>query len=95
MLGCLWLSAYGVGVLASRKSAVAGDRPRACLAMGGQERPDCRTRSDVRTLPREACKDLVVPVVRLAGEAGLVRVGTVAMEGTQRPGKAARPKARR
>ena len=62
--------------------ALACERPLAFIAMVGQERPDFRTLSDCRTLPLEACKDVFVPVVRLAGEAGLVRLGHVATDGT-------------
>ena len=59
MLVGLWLSASGVGVFARRQSAVACERTLAVLAMGGQERPDVRTLSDCRTLPREAFTDAV------------------------------------
>ena len=39
-------------------------------AIVGQDRPDFRTISDFRTLPLDAFKDVLVPVLRLAGEAG-------------------------
>ena len=51
------------------------------------------TLSDFRTLPLEACQDVFVPVVRLAGEAGWVRWGNVATDGTKRQGHASRHKA--
>ena len=93
MMVCLWLYAYGVGVFSSRKSAVACARPRACLAMVGQERPDVRPISDFRTLHLEAFQDVFVQVGRRAGEMGLGRLGNVATEGTQMQGNAARPQA--
>jgi hypothetical protein len=94
MLVCLLLSASGVGVLASRKSAWAGDRTLAVMASVGQERPDCRTSSDVRQQPLEAFTEVLVHVVRLAGEAGLGQWDSVSTDGPNIPGHAARPKAR-
>jgi hypothetical protein len=95
MMVCLWLEAYGVGVFASRKRAWACERPLACMAMVGQERPACRTISDGRQQHLEACKAVWVPVVRMAGDAGLVPWGHVSTEGTKIPGHAARHQARR
>ena len=94
MMVCLLLYAYCVGVLASRKSALACERHLAFIAIGGQERPDFRTSSDFRQLHLEAFKDIFVHVVRLAGEAGLVRLGNVAIDGTKMQGNASRHKAR-
>ncbi len=59
----------------------------------GQERPDFRTISDFRTLHLEACKDVLVQGVRLAGEAGLVQLGNVSTDGTKIQGHASRHKA--
>ena len=84
-----------MGVLSSRKSAWACERTLAFLAMVGQERPDCRTIRACRTLHLEACKDVFVHVVRLAGERGLVRWGNVATAGTKMQGHASRHKAMR
>ena len=63
------------------------------MAMVGQERPAFRTISACRTQPLEAFKDVCVPVVRLAGAAGLVQVGNVSTDGTNIQGKASRHKA--
>jgi len=90
---CLLLYAYSVGVCSSRTTALACERHLAFLAIVGQERPDFRTISDFRTLPVEACKDVLVQVVRLAGEAGLVKVGNVSTDGTKIQGHASRHKA--
>ena len=95
MMGCLWLYASCVGVFASRKIARAYERHLAFLAIGGTERPDFRTISDVRQQPLEACKDVLVHVVRLAGAAGLVKPGHVSTAGTNIQGHASRHKAMR
>ena len=59
----------------------------------GQDRPDFRTLSDGRKLHRAACKDVWVQVVRLAGEAGVVKLGHVSTDGTKIQGHASRHKA--
>jgi hypothetical protein len=82
-------------VFSSRTSALAGERHLAFLAIVGQERPDFRTISACRTLHLEAFKDVFVPVVRLAGELGLVRLGNVATDGTKMQGHASRHTAMR
>ena len=87
--------AYGVGGFASRKSALACERNLAFRAMVGQERPDFRTISDCRKLHLEACQDVFVHVVRLAGARGLVRLGNIATDGMQRQGNASRDQAMR
>ena len=84
-----------MGVFSSRTIALACERHLACIALVGPERPDFRTLSAVRTLQLEACKDVCVQVVRLAAEAGLVPLGTVATDGTTLQGNASRHKARR
>jgi transposase len=93
MMVCLLLSAYCVGVFSSRKIALACERTLAFLAIVGQDRPDFRTISDFRKLHLEAFKDVFVQVVRLAAEAGLVKLGNVATDGTKIQGNASRPKA--
>ena len=73
MMVGLWLYAYCVGVLSSRKLALACERTLAFIAIVGQARPDFRTLSDFRKLHLEAFKDVCVQVIRLAGAAGLVK----------------------
>jgi transposase len=94
MLVCLVLYASCVGVFSSRKIAWACERHLAFMAMVGQERPDFRTISDCRKPPLEPCKEVVVQVVRLAGEAGLEQLGNVATDGTKIQGNASRHTAR-
>jgi transposase len=93
MMVCLLLYAYSVGVFSSRKIALACERNLAFLAIVGQERPDFRTISDFRQWHLEAFKDIFVQVVRLAGEAGLVKLGNVSTDGTKIQGNASRHKA--
>jgi transposase len=93
MMVCLLLYAYCVGVFSSRKMALACERNLAFLAIVGQDRPDCRTISDFRKLHLEAFKDVCGQVVRLAAEAGLVKLGNVATDGTKIQGNASRHQA--
>ena len=93
MLVCLLLYAYCVGVFTSRKIAQACERNLAFLAIVGEERPDFRTLSDFRKQPLEAFAEVFVQVLRIAGEAGLVKLGNVSTDGTKVQGNASRHKA--
>ena len=93
MMVCLLLYAYCVGVFSSRKIALACERNLAFMAIVGEERPDFRTISDFRKLHLEAFKAVFVQVVRLAGEAGSVKLGNVSTDGTKIQGNASRHKA--
>ena len=93
MMVCLLLYAYCVGVFSSRQIALACERHLACMAIVGQERPDFRTISAFRKQQLEAFKAVFVQVVRLAGEAGLVKLGNVSTDGTKIQGNASRHKA--
>jgi transposase len=93
MMVCLLLYAYCVGVFSSRKIALACERNLAFMAIVGEERPDFRTIRDFRKLHLEAFKAVFVQVVRLAGEAGLVKLGNVSTDGTKIQGNASRHKA--
>jgi len=93
MLVCLWLYAYCVGVFSSRQIAGACERHLAFRAIVGQERPAFRTISAFRTQHLEAFTEVLVQVVRLAGEAGLVPLGNVSTDGTKMQGHASRHKA--
>src|SRR5881296_4118142 len=93
MMVCLLLYAYSVGVFSSRKIALACERNLAFIAIVGEDRPDFRTISDFRKLHLEAFTDVFVAVVRLAGKAGLVKLGNVSTDGTKIQGNASRHKA--
>jgi transposase len=93
MMTCLLLYAYGVGVFSSRKIAQACERNLAFLAIVGTDRPDFRTISLFRKTHLDAFADVFVQVLRLAHAAGLVRLGTIAVDGTKVQGNASRHKA--
>jgi transposase len=93
MMVCLLLYAYCVGVFSSRKIAQACERNLAFIAIVGQERPDFRTISDFRKLHLAAFTDVFVHVLRVAGEAGMVKLGNIATDGTKLQGNASRHKA--
>jgi transposase len=93
MMVCLLLYAYCVGVFSSRKIAQACERNLAFLAIVGEDRPDFRTISDFRKLHLAAFCDVFVQVLRIAGEAGLVKLGNVSTDGTKLQGNASRHKA--
>jgi transposase len=93
MMVCLLLYAYCVGVFSSRKIAQACERNLAFVAIVGEDRPDFRTLSDFRKLHLEAFRDVFVHVLRVAGEAGLVKLGNVSTDGTKIQGNASRHKA--
>src|SRR3954449_4610063 len=93
MMTCLLLYAYCVGVFSSRKIAQACERNLAFLAIVGPDRPDFRTISLFRKNHLDAFADVFVQVLRLAQAAGLVRLGTIAVDGTKLQGNASRHKA--
>src|SRR3954464_14763095 len=93
MMTCLLLYAYCVGVFSSRKIALACERNLAFLAIVGDDRPDFRTISLFRKTHLDAFAEVFVQVLRLAQAAGLVRLGTIAVDGTKVQGNASRHKA--
>jgi transposase len=93
LLVCLLVYAYCVGVYSSRKIAAACERNLAFLAIVGDDRPDFRTISDFRKGHLEVFADLFTQVLRLAAEAGLVRLGNLAFDGSKFLGQASRHKA--
>jgi transposase len=93
MMSCLLMYAYCVGVFSSRKIALACERNLAFIAIVGDERPDFRTISDFRKNHLEAFMGVFVQVLRLAKEAGLVKLGNVSTDGSKIQGNASRHKA--
>jgi len=93
MLVCLLLYSYCVGVYSSRKIAKACERNLAFLAIVGDDRPDFRTISDFRKGHLQLLAELFVQVLQLAAEAGMVRLGNVAFDGSKFTGQASRHKA--
>jgi transposase len=93
MLVCLLLYSYCVGVYSSRKIAQACERNLAFLAIVGDDRPDFRTISDFRKEHLHLLAELFVQVLKLAAEAGMVRLGNLAFDGSKFTGQASRHKA--
>src|SRR5437879_662265 len=93
MMTCLLLYAYCLGVFSSRKIAKACERNLAFLAIVGEERPDFRTISLFRKNHLEAFAGVFVQILLLAKAAGLIRLGTIAVDGTKVQGNASRHKA--
>ena len=84
---------YCLGVRSSRKIAqrLVEDVPFRVLAAGNQ--PDFRTISDFRKIHLEALEQLFQQVLRLALEAGALKLGRVAVDGTKMKANASKHKA--
>lgn len=93
MMVCLLLYSYCVGVFSSRKIALACERNLAFLAIVGSDRPNFRTISDFRKIHLAAFQDVFIEVLRLAAEAGMIKLGNVSIDGTKIQGNASRHKA--
>lgn len=85
--------AYATGVFSSRKIAkrLYEDVAFRVLAAGNQ--PAHRTISDFRAFHLKELSELFAQVVRLAREMGLVKLGTIAVDGTKVKASASRHKA--
>ncbi len=84
---------YCLGVRSSRKIAqrLVEDVPFRVLAAGNQ--PDFRTISDFRKIHLKALEQLFQQVLRLALEAGAMKLGRVALDGTKMKANASKHKA--
>jgi transposase len=93
MMVALLLYAYSQGVYSSRRIARGCEDRSDFAAVTGMQRPDFRTISDFRKRHGEALKGLFVQVLRLCREAGLVKLGHVALDGTKIKANASKHKA--
>jgi len=93
MMTALLLYAYCRGVYASRQIAIACEERVDFMALTGMQEPDFRTISDFRKLHRDALGGLFVQVLRLCREAGLAKLGHVALDGTKVKANASKHKA--
>lgn len=84
---------YATGTFSSRKLAAKLHEDVALRVLGADNYPAHRTLSDFRALHLEELATLFVQVVRLARECGLVKLGTVAVDGTKLKANASRHKA--
>lgn len=87
------LYAYATGVFSSRKIARKLHEDVAFRVLAADNFPAHRTLSDFRAVHLKALSELFVQVVRLAREMGLVKLGTVAIDGTKVKANASRHKA--
>ena len=93
MMATLLFYSYAVGVFSSRKIAAACERNLAFLAIVGADRPDFRTISHFRRIHLEPLSALFVQVLKIAGMAGLVKLGNIAIDGSKFKANASRHKA--
>jgi transposase/IS5 family transposase len=85
--------AYATGVFSSRKIAKKLHEDVAFRVLGADNFPAHRTIRDFRALHLKEFTELFVQVVRLAREMGLVKLGTIAVDGTKIKANASRHKA--
>ena len=85
--------AYATGVFSSRKIAKKLHEDVAFRVLGCDNFPAHRTIRDFRALHLNEFTELFVQVVRLAREMGLVKLGTIAVDGTKIKANASRHKA--
>lgn len=77
------LYSYASGTFSSRKIATKLHEDVALRVLGAGNFPAHRTISDFRVRHLDEFEDLFVQVVQMAREAGLVKLGTVAIDGTK------------
>jgi transposase len=90
MMVALLLYGYSRGVYSSRQLARACEERVDFMAVTGLNRPDFRTISDFRKRHLAALGLLFEQVLRLCREAGLVKLGHVAVDGTKLKANASR-----
>lgn len=84
---------YATGVFSSRKIARKLHEDVAFRVLAARNFPAHRTIRDFRALHLKELSELFVQVVRLAREMGLVKLGTIAVDGTKIKANASRHKA--
>ena len=84
---------YATGVFSSRKLARKLHEDVAFRVLAAGNYPAHRTLCDFRAFHLKELSDLFVQVVKLAKECGLVKLGTVAVDGTKIKANASRHKA--
>jgi transposase len=93
MMVCLLVYSYAMGVRSSRHIAQRCERDVAWRVIVGDDAPDFRTISLFRKTHLDAFAELFVQVLQIAREAGLVKLGHVALDGTKVKANASRHKA--
>ena len=93
MMVALLLDAYSQGIYASRRIARACEERLDVMAVTALERPDFRTISDFRKRHLAALAGLFGQVLALCRQAGLAKLGHVALDGTKIKANASKHKA--
>jgi len=93
MMTTLLLYSYTQGVFSSRRIMKRCERDAAWRVIVQADVPDFRTISDFRKLHLQELEGLFVQVLRLCQQAGLVKLGHVALDGTKIKANASRHKA--
>jgi transposase len=89
----LLLYAYSLGTASSRKIARLCERDIGFRVVSADQQPNFRTISEFRRIHLKALNGLFVQVLHLAREAGLVKFGHVALDGTKVKANASKHKA--
>lgn len=95
MLVALLLYAYAIGVRSSRKIQRLCEENVAVRVLTADQRPDHATVARFRAEHGKALEQLHVQVLALCAEAGLVRLGVVALDSTRMAANASRKATRR
>src|SRR4051794_23510601 len=93
MMVALLLYCYATGTRSSRKIMRRCRTDVACRIIVGDDIPDFRTISDFRKIHLARLDTLFVEVLKLCALAGLVKVGTISLDGTKVKANASRHKA--
>lgn len=93
MMVALLLYGYAAGVYSSRRIAKACVERVDFMLIVAHDAPDFRTISEFRRRHLEALQGLYVQVLQLCAEAGLVKLGHVALDGTKIKANASKHKA--
>jgi transposase len=93
MMVALLLYSYCRGIFSSRKIMQACQERLTYRVITGDDIPDFRTISDFRKLHLKELQRLFVQVLRLCQQAGLVKLGHIALDGTKIKANASRHKA--
>lgn len=83
MMVKLLLYSYCIGVTSSRKIATACEDQVSFRFLSANQFPDFRSLARFRRLHDEALKSLFVEILNLCKTAGMVKMGTVALDGTK------------
>ena len=93
MMVALLLYCYATGTRSSRKIMRRCRTDVACRIIVGEDIPDFRTISEFRKTHLDQLETLFVEILKLCALAGLVKVGTIALDGTKVKANASRHKA--